>query len=137
MVKFLIATGAGWLVALGVYLPLIRAGRGFVEAVSLAYLPAILATAIFHVRYVRTQREFLTRQTPWVDFAVISAAEWIGAALAAMMMSSRVRQPGVWETFIYCFGFATLVRYVLRKEFLLDIRGLRRNLPRESETGNQ
>lgn len=135
IVKFLIATGLGWLVALGLYLPLIRAGCGFVEAIALAYLPALAVTAIFHMRYVRTQREFLARQTPWLDFALISATEWIGASLAAELMSTRVREPGIWETFIYCFGFATLVRYVLRKEFLLDIRGLRRNLPRERETG--
>jgi dolichol-phosphate mannosyltransferase len=132
-VKFLIATGAGWLVALGLYLTLIHAGDGLVAAIVLAYSPAVLVTAIFHVRYVRTQREFMPRQTPWLDFAVISAAEWIAAGLAAWWISRRVLEPGIFETFVICFGLATLTRYILRKELLLDIRGLRRGLPREAE----
>ncbi|MGD0461458.1 MAG: polyprenol monophosphomannose synthase [Tepidisphaeraceae bacterium] len=134
IVKFFIATAASWLVGLGMYLPLIRAGDGQDHAIALAYLPAIAVTAIFHVRYVRTQREFLSRQTPWLDFAVISVAEWIVAMVSAWWIARRVTEPGTWETFVVCFGLATLTRYVLRKEFLLDIRGLRRTLPREAES---
>ncbi len=133
IVKFFIATAAGWIVGLGTYLPLIRSGDGQVRAISIAYLPAIAATAIFHIRYVRTQREFLSRQTPWLDFVVISVAEWIVAMLAAWWIDRRVNEPGLWETFFVCFVLATLTRYVLRKEFLLDIRGLRKTLPREVE----
>ena len=59
--KFLIATGISWLVGFGAYLvmvPLIpRAGR--IAAPVAAYPAAILTTAIFHARYVRTQRQFL------------------------------------------------------------------------------
>ena len=134
IVKFFIATVASWVVGLGVYLPLIRGGDGRVHAISIAYLPAIAVTAIFHIRYVRTQREFLSRQTPWMDFVVISVAEWIVAMMAAWWIGRRVIEPGLWETFFASFGLATLTRYVLRKEFLLDIRGLRKTLPREIET---
>ena len=134
IVKFFIATAASWLVGLGVYLPLIRNGDGQVHAIAIAYLPAIAVTAIFHIRYVRTQREFLSRQTPWLDFVVISVAEWIVAMLAAWWIGRRVIEPGMWVIFAACFGAATLTRYVLRKEFLLDIRGLRRTSPREAET---
>ena len=133
IVKFLIATGASWLTGLAVFLLCIRAGSSPIESIALAYLPAIVVTAIFHARYVRTQREFLVRQNPWLDFMVIAAAEWIVAVLAAWWTRNRLVGPGIWETFIVCFGAATLTRYILRKEFLQDIRGLRRNLPREAE----
>ncbi len=134
MVKFLISTAASWLVGLAVFLALISARRGPVESIAIAYLPALLVTAVFHVRYVRTQREFLPRQTPRHHFTVISTAEWIVAVLSAWWVSRRVIGPGICETFIICFACATLARYVLRKEFLQDIRGLRRSLPREAET---
>ncbi len=134
IVKFFIATVASWVVGLGTFLPLIRGGDGRVHAISIAYLPAIAVTALFHIRYVRTQREFLSRQTPWLDFVVISVAEWIVAMMAAWWIGRRVIEPGLWETFFLSFGLATLTRYVLRKEFLLDIRGLRKTLPREFET---
>ena len=130
--KFLIATGANWLVGLAVYLLLIRGRTGSIAAVAVAYAPALIVTAVFHMRYVRTQREFLPRQTPWFDFAVISVAEWITAILAAAWTTHRVIQPGILEIFTIAFGCATVMRYILRKELLLDIRGLRRELPRET-----
>jgi dolichol-phosphate mannosyltransferase len=133
MVKFLIATGASWLVGLATFLIAEFSGMSATGAIAIAYLPAILVTAIFHMRYVRTQREFLSRQTPWVDFAVIAIAEWVTAILAALWVSRRLALPGKLETFVICFGLATLMRYILRKEFLQDIRGLRRALPREKE----
>jgi dolichol-phosphate mannosyltransferase len=132
MVKFLIATAATWLTGLAGFFAASHAGLGSIQSIAIAYAPALLVTAVFHVRYVRTQREFLPRQTPWFDFLVISAAEWIAAILAAGWVSIRVIQPGFFETFILCFGFATITRYILRKEFLQDIRGLRKEQSRES-----
>jgi len=131
--KFLIATAASWLMGLAVYLVLLRCGVGPLAAPILAYPPALLVTTIFHLRYVRTQREFLMRPRPWIDFAVISTAEWIACALTAWYVSHRVSGASAVEVFAICFGVATLVRYVLRKEFLQDIRGLRRSLQREVE----
>jgi len=133
VIKFLIATVASWLVGLAIYLSLLRGGLGPVAAPTWAYGAAILVTIIFHIRYVRTQREFLIRPHPWRDFAVISAAEWIACGLTAWWASHRVMRASALEIFLLCFGVATLVRYVLRKEFLQDIRGLRRTLPREAE----
>ena len=45
-----------------------------------------------------------------------------------------LRVPHVYmgELFLLAFGAATVVRYVLRKEFLHDVRGLRRD-PRAAE----
>jgi dolichol-phosphate mannosyltransferase len=133
MVKFLVATGASWLLGLAAFLLLIHAGCGSVQSIAAAYAPALLVTAVFHIRYVRTQREFLSRQTPWLDFTVISAAEWVAAILAAWWVGARMIQPGILETFVISFGFATVTRYIFRKEFLQDIRGLRRELPRETK----
>jgi dolichol-phosphate mannosyltransferase len=133
MVKFLIATGASWLAGLAMFLLLIHGGWGSIQSIAAAYVPALVVTAVFHMRYVRTQREFLSRKTPWLDFAMISLAEWIAAILAACWVQARMSRPGIFETFILCFGFGTVMRYALRKEFLQDIRGLRRELPRESE----
>ena len=133
VIKFLIATAASWLVGLAIYLSLLRGGLGPVAAPTWAYSAAILVTIIFHIRYVRTQRDFLIRPHPWRDFAVISAAEWIACGLTAWWASHRVMRTSATEIFVLCFGVATLVRYVLRKEFLQDIRGLRRTLPREAE----
>lgn len=131
--KFLIATALSWFVGFAAYLVLLRGGVGPLAAPILAYPPALLVTAIFHLRYVRTQREFLARPRPWMDFAVICAAEWIACALTAWWISHRVVGASAVEVFILCFAVATLVRYILRKEFLQDIRGLRRTPPRDRE----
>lgn len=133
VVKFLIATGLGWAVGLGAYLALLKLAWGPVAAIALAYIPALLLAAVFQARYVKAQREFMSRRTPWADFAVISAVEWLAAVTAAWWASRRLLAPGRWEIFFLSFGAATMVRYVLRKELLHDIRGLRRQLPRESE----
>ena len=133
MTKFLIATGASWLVGLIVFLIAVHQKEGWAGSTAIAYAATIVTTAVFHIRYVRTQREFLARQTPWLDFTVISGAEWITAVLAAWWVSHRLIAPGILETFIIAFGSGTLMRYILRKEFLQDIRGLRRGLARESE----
>jgi hypothetical protein len=125
VVKFLIATGLGWLAGFGGYWGLLELGP--VAAVFASYIPALLVGAFFLARYVRAQREFLARKTPWRDFAIISAAEWVAATGTAFWAEERLRSPGLVEIFVLAFGAATLVRYVLRKEFLQDIRGLRRS----------
>jgi dolichol-phosphate mannosyltransferase len=133
VIKFLIATALSWVVGLAAYLTMLRCGVGPVAAPVLAYPPALLVTTIFHLRYVRTQREFLIRPRPWIDFVVISIVEWIACGLTAWWAARHVWGAGAVEIFVICFGAATLVRYILRKEFLQDIRGLRRSLPREVE----
>ncbi len=132
--KFLIATVIGWLAGLAAFLWL-DGIRHPIHAAALSYPAAILATAIFHLRYVRTQREFIVRPRPWLDFAVISAAEWLVCILIAWWTSRRLLNPTPADVFVFSFGAATLTRYILRKEFLQDIRGLRKSLPREAEAG--
>ena len=127
ILKFLIVTVLAWCVAFGLFVILLRNDFGPVWSPSLAYLAAIAVTAIFHTRYVRTQREYLLRQHPWMDFLIASFAEWATCTLAALYIMTRFDRPHDWELFLIPFGLAMLVRYVLRKEFLLDIRGLRRD----------
>ena len=58
-------------------------------------------------------------------------AEWGACAALALWSARRVVGASSAELFLIAFGAATLVRYVLRKEFLQDIRGLRREIRRE------
>jgi dolichol-phosphate mannosyltransferase len=128
VVKFLIATACGWLLGLVVFLILLRPGTTAPRAATLSYPAAILATAVFHLRYVRTQREFLVTPTPWRDFGLISLGEWAACAAAAAWLGSRVPGVHALEVFAITYGAATLTRYVLRKELMQDIRGLRKDL---------
>lgn len=130
-IKFLIATAASWSAGFLAYTLFERLGDGPIHAAALAYLPALLVTTLFHVRYVNTQRRFIPRPRPWLDFAVISTTEWIAALAAAVWTAARVNDPTFAEGFVYPFAVATAVRYVLRKEYLQDIRGLRRDLRAE------
>ncbi len=130
MTKFTIATGVAWFVGLGAFLIGVYAGLAYSLASIVAYLGAIAATAVFHLRYVRTQREFLLRH-PWWDFVASSLAELIACAGVAIYLEARIPSPQWDEMFLLPFIAALFVRYILRKEFLLDIRGLRRDLRKE------
>ena len=104
-------------------------------APTLAYGVALAVTAVFHMRYVRTQREFLVRQTPWIDFAIVSALEWIVCGVTAEWLKHRLASPAsMAEMFFIPFTAATAVRYALRKELMEDIRGLRREIRRDEMT---
>jgi dolichol-phosphate mannosyltransferase len=126
IVKFLIVLIVSFLVALGVYELLLWRGVGPRWAPVWSYPAAILVTAVFHRRYLRTQREFIIEQRPWLDFVFVAIAEWIVCALTAFWLSARAQQASAMEIFILCFGMATITRYILRKELLQDVRGLRK-----------
>jgi dolichol-phosphate mannosyltransferase len=125
-IKFLLATAASWLAGLATYALARELGASIAASAPAAYLPALGASALLHLRYVRTQRQFIPRPKPWPDFAVISAAEWLTCLAAAAWGAWRISAESPAEGFILPFAAATVVRYVLRKEFLQDIRGLRR-----------
>ena len=126
--KFLIVTALGWLAGMELMMGLRVWGWSLAAATTAGYGFAILITAIFHLRYVHTQKEFITACRPWGDFLVISAAEWLACGLAAWWLTDRLASPQWWEVLAGGFGAATVVRYILRKEFMQDIRGLRRDL---------
>jgi dolichol-phosphate mannosyltransferase len=130
--KFLISTACGFVVAIMVFFSLLWAGR--VTASVMAYVFSILMTMIFHVRYVRTQREFLVTKHPWVEFILIAVAEVLAVLLTALWLVHRAPAVSSFETFLITFFAGIAVRYVLRKELMQDIRGLRRDL-RKFELG--
>jgi dolichol-phosphate mannosyltransferase len=123
--KFAIVTTCAWLVSLGTYIALLLAGLTPMIAATLSYPAALFATTVFHARYVRTQRAFLPTRSPWRDFFVVSLAEWAACALTALWLAARAREIHAFEVFALTHAAATVMRYVLRKELLQDIRGLR------------
>jgi glycosyltransferase involved in cell wall biosynthesis len=142
VVKFMIATASAWLVGFAVYLLALAKARadGLVApppAIAIAYGAAIITTAAFHLRYTRTQKQFLIRPHPWRDFAVISLCEWATASVAAVFCSRRILDVTAGELFLYCFSAATITRYILRKEFLQDLRGLRKGIREEEQRARE
>jgi dolichol-phosphate mannosyltransferase len=123
--KFLIVEILGWVVGFAVYRGLKQTSLAEALQVAAAYLGVVLVTAVFHRRYIRTQREFLVTRHPWGDFVIIAVAEIVACFIAAWYVAQRVADLKPYEALLIGFGAATLVRYVLRKEFMLDIRGLR------------
>lgn len=134
IVKFLIVTVLDWLVGLAIYVAAVRADVTPALAPVLAYFGAIFVTAIFHRRYIRTQREFLITRHPWGEFLMIAFAEITTCALVATWAVTRIKDAAAWEIFVLSFGAATFIRYVLRKELMQDIRGLRKDLRKEELT---
>src|SRR4029079_5833731 len=124
--KFVIVTVTSWFVGLGAYASALNLGVRWRVRLVIAYPFGILMTAMFHLRYVRTQREFIVNKHPWADFFIISLVEWMTCGFVAAFAVKRVPDITLTELFILSFGCATIVRYVLRKEFMQDIRGLRR-----------
>lgn len=126
MVKFLVVLIVSMLVSLGLFELLLYNGVGPRWAPILAYPAAIVVTGVFHRRYIRTQREFIVEQRPWLDFIFVALVEWAVCAIASIWLSARAQQASALEIFLVCFGMATIARYVLRKELLQDVRGLRK-----------
>ena len=129
--KFIIVLACSWIWAGPLYVILNFAGfRTFQSAVA-AYPLAALITSLFHYRYIRTQHAFLTTTTPWRDFFFVSLFEWCACALGAVWASSRLLHASPLEVFVIGFSAAAAARYLMRKEFLLDVRGIRREIRRD------
>jgi dolichol-phosphate mannosyltransferase len=126
VLKFAVVTTLSLLVGL-VAFELLRIGGAIPRwlAATLAYSVSLGVTAMFHARYVRTQRDYLIRPNPWLDFAISCAAELLACLATALYLDRRLSGPTAAEIFVIAFGIAILVRYILRKELMLDVRGLR------------
>lgn len=134
--KFLIVTTLSWLVGLAVFLLMAHFQRPAWAATTLAYGGVLLTTGVFHYRYVKTQRRFLPRPTPWRDFFYSCFVEWSVCYIAAWYLHNRLANRTFAEMFFIPFVAALAARYVLRKELLLDVRGLRQDAePRAREIG--
>lgn len=132
MLKFGIVLMLGWFVGLLITFSLVQTRTPISIAVSAGYAFAILIATVFHLRYVRTQREFLLGKHPWVDFILISCGEWLACVAVALWCEANLLRPTWGRIFLLSFAVATAIRYILRKEFLQDLRGLRGG-PREYE----
>ena len=120
--KFLVTVAIAFLVAVAVFMQL-RSEEWW--AVPLAYAIGIIPTAIFHARYVRTQRAFLPRRTPWTDFIISSLAEILAVAATAAYLVLRAKVQTSFEVLAIAFYVGTVTRYLVRKELRMDVRGLR------------
>src|SRR5437764_2100418 len=102
--KFLIVLACSWIWAGPLYYVLSNAGFRTFQAAVAAYPLAALITSLFHYRYVRTQRAFLTTNTPWRDFFFVSLFEWCACALGSVWAAARVNHASPIEVFIIGFG---------------------------------
>jgi dolichol-phosphate mannosyltransferase len=125
--KFAIVTILTWLVGLWLFLLCARAQLDAWVASIVAYFGVLAATAVFHHRYIRAQRAFLPRPTPWRDFILSSIVELLVCAAVAIYLHFRLDTRTFTEMFFLPFLAALAARYVLRKELLLDVRGLRQD----------
>ena len=122
-VKFLIVCACGALVSLGAVALLLKVGHaGFLPALAIGLSAMILVTLLFFVRYVRTQRDFIRMKRPYLEFFLISAAEWCTGLLVGWAVHHVC---GILWSVLLALGGLVVVRYVLRKIFLHDVRGIR------------
>ncbi len=129
ILKFVLATAVGFVVGLATFLVAGRLGGTPVGATAVGYLASVGMTALLHARYVRAQRAFLVTPRPWLDFVVIAVTEWLAAVVAAAWLVRHVDPSvGPVERFTIAFAAGLVLRYVLRKELLQDVRGLRRDV---------
>ena len=128
--KFLIAIVLGFAFGMCIFLSFNLMGIDPPGSIVAGYLAGIAVTVIFHVRYVRTQRPFLLTAHPWRDFLLVSLLECIAVALVAAWLT-RHTMPATTSSiqlFMISFACGILTRYVLRKELMQDIRGLRKEI---------
>ncbi len=122
-VKFLIVCVCGALVSLGAVALLVKVGHtGFLPALAMGLSAMILVTLLFFVRYVRTQRDFIRMKRPYLEFFLISVAEWCTGLLVGWAVHHVC---GILWSVLLALGGLVVVRYVLRKIFLHDVRGIR------------
>jgi dolichol-phosphate mannosyltransferase len=129
--KFTIVTILSWAVGVGIERLLFDAWFDPWRAVSLSYLGALAIEALFYRRYIHTQREFIVSKRPWTEFMLIAIVEWLVCTGAAWWAEHRLLNPRALEVIAIAYGSATIARYVLRKELMQDVRGLRRDLRKE------
>lgn len=129
--KFLVVLALGFAIGAGVFLGARAGGISAIWATVAGYLANLFCTCLFHARYIRIQREFLLTRRPWADFAFIALAELAVVWLSVWWLSARLFQPRPAELFLLSFFAGTIVRYILRKELLQDVRGLRRDVRAE------
>jgi dolichol-phosphate mannosyltransferase len=126
--KFLIAMALGYAFGICIFLFANVSGLDTTASIVAGYIAGIAVTIVFHIRYVRTQRPFLITKHPWREFCIVSLIECIAVAVVAQWLKKHAVAVGPLELFTVTFACGILTRYVLRKELMHDIRGLRKEL---------
>jgi len=126
--KFLVVLAAGFVMAALVFAAALSANVSLSISACAAYLAHIGVTAVFYYRYIKAQKDFLVTRRPWRDFLLISASEMCVVIVVASWLIWRRNNPSAAEVLLITFLSGTVVRYILRKELLQDVRGLRREL---------
>lgn len=127
--KFLIATVLSFAFGTCIFLSFNLLGILPPGSIVAGYVAAIAVTVVFHVRYVRTQRPFLLTKHPWRDFLLVSLSECILVAGVADWLTLHIlASTPLMQLFTISFAAGIVTRYVLRKELMQDIRGLRKEL---------
>ncbi|HUO09055.1 MAG TPA: polyprenol monophosphomannose synthase [Phycisphaerae bacterium] len=118
--KFLIAAGCGVAACFSTLALMNRLDLAPILSIAGGLLAMIAVAAVFFLRYVNTQREFIVMKHPYWEFLYISMAEFItGWAFAICTQAHLSVQMAAGVTVVL------LVRYTLRKVFLHDLRGIR------------
>ncbi len=129
--KFLVVLAISWIVGAAFERVLHHTLMNQWQAVACSYTIVLAVEALFYRRYIRTQREFIISEKPWTEFHLLALVEWMTCSTTALWVSQRVMQPSGGEMVFLSYGAATVARYILRKELMQDLRGLRRDLRKD------
>ena len=124
--KMAATTALGWLVGLAAYLVLLSADVRPGAAIPSAYLAALGASLVFHLRALRTQHVVAPTRFPWRDFLIGALAEFCACTATAIFLLGRGWRLHAGVLFLLTFAAAALARYAIRQRFMHDARGLRR-----------
>jgi dolichol-phosphate mannosyltransferase len=124
-IKFILATACAWAIAFGLYAHLVAVNVSPVLAPTLAFLPAVVTTAAFHLRSLRRQGRSPWNRRDWSDFSLVMIGEWSICTLAARWLGTHVEHLTMVQFFIVTFGAVAIARYTLRASLLHNIRGIR------------
>ncbi len=130
-VKFLIAAACGMAATVGIVGIFHGLLHGpFSLALPLGLLGMILVTLVFFARFVSAQRDFILMPHPYREFLLISIAEGLAGSAVGLWLFNR---HGIWVAMAAAFAAVLIIRYVLRKIFQHDVRGVRRRKPQPGE----
>ena len=130
-VKFLIAAACGMAAAVGIvgfFHGLLHGS--FSLALPLGLAGMTLVTLVFFARFVSAQRDFILMTRPYREFFLISIAECLTGSAVGIWLFNR---HGIWVAMAAAFAAVLVMRYVLRKIFQHDVRGVRRRKPQPGE----
>ena len=113
--KFAILNMVAWIIAFGIYVKLISFDVNAVIAPSVSFVVAVAASAIFQMRSMRVRGSI---GRGWIDFALVSLAQWSVCTLFARWLAVHVLTASFIEIFALTFGAAGVVGSIVRRQLL-------------------